>query len=181
MKDEFDPDAPDDEIEIVSKSQLKREMLALQELAVYITQLNPEQRAKLPLSAELERGIDETKNIKKREALRRHHQFLGKLMRSADHEAIQAAVDKMKDKQDRLVRLLHVMEQWRDELIDGDQQVIERFFDEFPQADRQQLRNLVRNAKRERPTQKPPTNARKLFRYIRDLMANSDNEEGSYE
>lgn len=170
MKDVFEYPEEDD-IEYVSKSRLKREMLALQELAVTITQLNPDQQAQLPLSPELVRAIEETKNIKKREALRRHYQFLGRLMRSADHQAIQSAFDKIKAKQDRLIRLLHVMEQWRDDLIAGDQQVMEQFFDQFPHSDRQQVRNLVRASKQEKRQNQSSTSARKLFRYIRDILA----------
>lgn len=164
----------DDEIDYVSKTQLKKEMLALQETAIYITGLNAEQQAKLPLTPELQRAIDETKNIKKREALRRHRQYLGRLMRSADYEAIQAAIDKLKEKQDRAARQLHVIEQWRDDLIAGEQDVLERFFDAFPHADRQQVRNLLRNAKQEARNDKPPTHARKLFRYLRDTMAHGE-------
>lgn len=172
MKNTFDAaNDQDDEIEPISKSQLKREMHALQALSDELTQLNADQLALIPLTAELERAVNETKNIKKREALRRHRQYLGKLMRAADHEAIAAAIHAIKDKQDRLARSLHVMEQWRDDLIQGDDSDLHRFIDTFPSADRQQLRQLVRNAQIEAKNNKPPANARKLFRFIRELMA----------
>lgn len=161
----------DDEIDLPSKTQIKKDMLALQELAVYVNGLKPEVREQLPLTDELRRAMQESSNIKKREALRRHHQYLGRLMRSADHEAISAALDKIKQEQDRLVRLMHVMEQWRDELITGDKHSLERFFEQYPAADRQALRNLIRAAQHERKANKAPASARKLFRMIRELVA----------
>ncbi len=170
---EFDPDFEDgeeEETEYLSKTSLKKEMHKLQELAVHLTTLNADQLARVPLSPDLAAAIDETKNIKKNEALRRHYQFLGRLMRSADSDAIAAAVADLKVQQDRLARLFHVMENWRDDLIRGEQNELERFFSEFPQADRQQLRQLVRAAKGAVGTQQAATHARKLFRFIRDII-----------
>lgn len=174
VMNEFDLDPQDDseeEIEYVSKTRMKKEMHALQELAVYLTTLKPEQLARIPLPQDLLNAVQETKNIKKNEALRRHHQYLGRLMRSADHEKIAAAVSGLKEEQNRLARLFHVMERWRDDLIAGDQEVVERFFTEFPHTDRQELRHLVRSAKGAVGTQQASTHARKLFRFVRDAMA----------
>jgi ribosome-associated protein len=171
---EFEQDPQDGEEETfrwVSKTRMKKEMHALQDLAVHLTTLNAEHLAQMPLSAEMLRAVEETKNIKKNEALRRHYQFLGKLIRSEDCDAIAAAVSGIKEEQDRLARLFHVMEQWRDDLIQGDQEVMERFFNEFPLADRQQLRHLVRSAKGAAGSQQATTHARKLFRFIRDSVA----------
>lgn len=172
MKDfKQDPQGGEEDLEHVSKTRLKKEMHALQELAVHLTTLKPEQLAQVPLSADMLRAVEETKNIRKNEALRRHFQFLGKVIRSENHEAISAAVAGMKVEQDRMARLFHVMEQWRNELIDGEQDVLARFIDEFPQTDRQQLRHLVRSAKGAVGSQQAAAHARKLFRFIRDAMA----------
>lgn len=178
MNDNIDDgnDNFEEEVEYVSKTQMKKEMEALQDLAVHLTQLSPEQLAGIPIEPELQRALDETKNIKKREALRRHRQFLGRLMRNANHEAITAALNKIKEDHDRMTRLLHVMEQWRDDLIQGDQSQLERFIEHYPNTDRQQLRNLVRNAKGELNRQKPPIYARKLFRFIRETIASAKDE-----
>ena len=150
---------------------MKKEMHALQELAVHLTTLNAEQLAGIPLTPDLAAAVAETKNIKKNEALRRHYQFLGRLMRSTDHEAIAAAVADIKEQQDRLARLFHVMENWRDDLIRGEQDELERFIEEFPQTDRQQLRQLVRSAKGAVGSQQASAHARKLFRFIRDVIS----------
>jgi ribosome-associated protein len=175
---EYDHDSTDgegDDIEPASKTQLKKEAQALQELAVHLTTLNAEQLARVPLTPALEQAIAEAKNIKKNEALRRHYQFLGRLMRSADHEAIAAAVAELKGQQDRLARLFHAMENWRDSLIGGEQETVERFIAAFPQTDRQQLNQLVRSAKGAAGTQQAVTHARKLFRFIRAVVTAEQN------
>lgn len=160
-----------DEPEFASKTSLKKHMHDLQELAVHLTTLNAEQLARVPLTPELETAIAECKKIKKNEALRRHYQFLGRLMRSADHEAITAAVTELKSHQDRLARMFHLMENWRDNLIAGEQETVDRFIENFPRTDRQQLNQLVRSAKGAVGTQQAVTHARKLFRFIRDVMS----------
>lgn len=171
---------PDDDHadEAPSKSQLKREMHALQALATRLTEMNDQELARVPMSPELEKAVRDARTIHKREALRRHRQYLGKLMRNTDHEAIAQAVDAMAEQHNRVTRLAHVMERWRDELITGDDQTVARFIDEFPQVDRQQLRQLVRSAKAEAAANKPPASARKLFRLIRSEVVRTDENAG---
>ena len=165
------PETPDtaeqDEPARDSKTRQKKQMQALQELGVRLTELNRAQLAGLPLTPELEKAIQDSHQITKREAMRRHRQYIGKLMRNADHEAIAVAVARIAEKQNRMARLFHVMEKWRDDLIDGDQQQLEYFIGQFPQVDRQHLRQLVQNARQERLKRKPPASARKLFALIR--------------
>jgi ribosome-associated protein len=154
-----------------SKTRMKKQSDALQDLAVLLTELPKDQLATIPISEDLKEAIDETKNITKREALRRHRQFLGKLMRNSDHVAIAAAVDKIKEDRDRINRMMHVVEHWRDTLIKGEQVEFDRFVELYPDVDRQQLRALVRNAKGEVNCQKPPAQARKLFKFLREALA----------
>lgn len=176
------PDAPEtddnDDSGRASKTRQKKQMQALQDLGVRLTELNRSQLAGLPLTPELEKAIQDSHQITKREALRRHRQYIGKLMRNADHDAIAIAVSHISEKQNRMARLFHVMEKWRDDLIEGDQQQLEAFIEQFPQVDRQHLRQLVQNARQERLKQKPPVSARKLFAVVREQlelqMDNSD-------
>lgn len=162
--------ADNDDSGRASKTRQKKQMQALQELGVQLTELNRAQLAGLPLTPELEKAVQDSHQITKREALRRHRQYIGKLMRNADHEAIALAVNQISEKQNRMARLFHVMEKWRDDLIEGDQQQLETFIEHFPQVDRQHLRQLVQNARHERLKQKPPASARKLFAVIREQL-----------
>jgi len=95
-------------------------------------------------------------------------QYVGKLMRREDLDAIRAVFDEMDQETRRRDLAFHRLEQWRDRLIDEGDAAAKAFIAEFPAVDRQALRQLIRNARREREQGKPPTNARRLFRLIRD-------------
>ncbi|MGO2132298.1 MAG: ribosome biogenesis factor YjgA [Halomonas sp.] len=151
-----------------SKSQLKREMHALQALGEQLIAMKDSERSRFPLSDDLLRAIEETGRIKAREARRRHMQYVGKLMRREDLEGIQAVFDAMEREQLRRDNAFHRLEAWRDRLIEEGDAAIEPLLDDYPAIDRQALRQLIRNARNERDQQKPPTNARRLFKLLRE-------------
>ncbi|WP_069383824.1 ribosome biogenesis factor YjgA [Halomonas caseinilytica] len=151
-----------------SKSQLKREMHALQALGERLIAMNEAERARFPLSDELLAAIEETGRIRAREARRRHMQYVGKLMRREDLDGIRAVFDELDREQLQRDHAFHRLEKWRDRLIDEGDDAVEAFVDAFPDTDRQALRQLIRNARRERDQGKPPTNARRLFKLIRE-------------
>jgi len=161
---------PEDEPK--SKSQLKRDMLALQELGEKITELSSAQQALIPMDEKLHKAISEAPNISHHSARKRHLQYIGKLMRNADSDAISEAYDKVMEQQHQSVRQHHQMEQWRDQLL-ADETALERFIRQFPHCDRQQLRQLIRAAQRDKKQAKPPASARKLFRFIRECYENT--------
>ncbi|WP_046079781.1 ribosome biogenesis factor YjgA [Halomonas sp. HG01] len=150
-----------------SKSQLKREMHALQELGERLIAMREAERDRFPLSDDLLAAIEETGRIRAREARRRHMQYVGKLMRRENLDGIQAVFDEMDREQLRRDHAFHRLEQWRDRLIEDDD-ALEAFIADYPDVDRQALRQLIRNARRERDQGKPPTNARRLFKLIRE-------------
>ncbi|WNK21387.1 ribosome biogenesis factor YjgA [Halomonas piscis] len=151
-----------------SKTQLKREMHELQALGETLIAMKPAERARFALSDDLQHAIEETARIPSREARRRHMQYVGKLMRREDLPAIRAEFDAME--QERLWRdqAFHRLEAWRDRLVDEGDPAVDAFLEAYPDADRQTLRQLIRNARREREQQKPPSSARKLFRHLRE-------------
>lgn len=151
-----------------SKSQLKREMHALQALGEQLIAMKDSERSHFPLSDDLLRAIEETGRIKAREARRRHMQYVGKLMRHEDLDGIQAVFDAMEREQLRRDNAFHQLEAWRDRLIEEGDAAIEPLLDDYPSIDRQALRQLIRNARHERDQQKPPTNARRLFKLLRE-------------
>jgi ribosome-associated protein len=168
---DYDDINPDDYIK--SKSQVKREMTALQKLGEKLTELNDKQLATIPLSTQLQEAFAELRRINHREARRRHLQFIGKLMREADHEAIQSAYDKLQEKSDQYVQRQHLVERWRDQLLTGDSKALQDFIDQYPHTDIQHLRQLLRMALKEQAENKPPAHARKLFRHIRETLDQS--------
>jgi len=153
-----------------SKSQVKRELHALQELGEELVQLPNSWLAKLPLDDALLKAVKEAQRLKKG-ALKRQLQFIGKLMRSADAEAIQTALDALRQPQREDVARFHQLEAWRDALLAGDEEMLTVIIDELPGIDSQHLRQLMRNAIREREQHKPPKAARQLFQYLKTQSA----------
>jgi ribosome-associated protein len=75
-----------------SKSQRKREMHQLQELGAQLALLSPERLARLPISERLQDALEALRPIRSREARRRQLQYVGRVMRREDEEAIAAAL-----------------------------------------------------------------------------------------
>ena len=150
-----------------SKTQLKQEMQALQALGEKIIALSNAERARLPLSDDMLAAVEETSRIRSHEGRRRHMQYVGKVMRREDLAGIQAAFDEFEQESARRDHAFHRLEKWRDKLI-ADDTALEAFIAEYPDVDRQSLRQLIRNARAERERDKPPASARKLFKLIRD-------------
>ncbi|MBA4503128.1 ribosome biogenesis factor YjgA [Marinobacterium marinum] len=168
----FDPHPSDETDDLpLSKSRLKRDADDLQQLGKRIAELRPDQQEKLPIDGQLRLALEEYGRIKANGAKRRHLQYIGKLMRTADADAIREVADHFDSASAIYNQQFHEMERWRDRLLEGDNSALQAFIDQHPNADIQHLRQLVRNAQRERQREQPPTQARKLFRYIRELYS----------
>ena len=166
----FYDDGADHDDDFVSKTQRKREMHDLQDVGKQLIELNDEQLARMPLDPRLEAAIVEMRRIRHREARRRQLQFIGRLMRDADQEGIQAALDQFNHQSRANVQMQHQAEQWRDRLL-SDADALQAFIDEYPAVDIQHLRQLLRQAQKEAGQNKPPASARKLFKEIRETLA----------
>jgi ribosome-associated protein len=169
MPSDFEHDE-DEEIIYVSKSQLKRESHALQELGEELVELPAAKLEKIPLPEELAEAVALARRIKARGGRKRQLQYIGKLMRKLDEEPIRLAMSQLKSESARETAQLHQLEQWRDRLVAEGDAALAELLEQQPQADRQHLRQLVRNAQREIKQNKPPKSARELFRYLRTLL-----------
>ncbi|MBF8781764.1 ribosome-associated protein [Pseudomonas fulva] len=165
MVDSYD-DAFDGE---KSKTQIKRELHALVELGERLTTLKPDTLARLPLTDALRKALAEASKHTAHIARKRHLSFIGKLMRDQDIEAITSVIDQLDSSTREYNERFHALERWRDRLVDGNDEDLERFVNEYPEADRQHLRSLIRHAQHEKARDKPPAAARKVFKYIREL------------
>lgn len=156
-----------------SRSQRRRDALAVLELAQRLMEAGDAQLARLPMDDDLRALVRESRRINQQIARKRQTQFLAKNLRRADDEtleAIRAALDHAKADSRRDTAALHRVETWRERLIaDGDTALAE-LLAAHPQADRQHLRQLARNAQAERLHNKPPHAQRELFRTLRDLL-----------
>ena len=158
----------DDEIIWVSKSEIKRDAEELKRLGAEMVELGSNSLDKLPLDDDLRTAIELAQKIKK-EGRRRQMQLIGKMLRSRDVEPIRTALDKLKNRHNQQVSLFHKLEVLRDRLVEqGDDAVVE-VLNLYPDADRQQLRAMIRNAQKEKAANKPPKAYRQIFQYLREL------------
>jgi ribosome-associated protein len=158
----------------VSKSQLKREAQDLKDLSVEIMKLTPAQMATVPLSDEMVEAIALAGRIaNKREALRRHLNYIGKVMRNEELEGIEVAMEKIRNRHLYENQRLHQLEQLRDNLlsaVDTDA-MIDALMAKHEKLDRQKLRQLVRQAKKEAELKKPPKSSREIFKYFKESIS----------
>lgn len=172
------PKVIEDDEDVKSKSQLKREMEELQKLGKKLLDIKPDVLDKMELSDRLRAAIDESKRITQNEAKRRHLQFIGKLMRDINVDEIRELIERQDAGSKAHAKHFHQLESWRDALIDNDKN-LDTYLEAYPQADRQHVRQLVRNAKREIQQNKAPASARKLFKYIRQIDESNDAPESN--
>ena len=169
----MNPEQPDHQVEAPSKSQLKREALALLKLCRELVALPPKLLATLPIEKDLLREIEFARTIRSNVARKRQLQFAAKKMRSLDVSPIIDAMAALKTDARKLTERHHRAETWRDRLIERGDPELAEFLRLFPIAEAQVLRQLLRNAQRESRLGKPPASARKLFRLLRDLDNNT--------
>ena len=160
-----------------SRGQKRREALEVLALGEKLVALTPAQLARLPIPEDLLPHIAEAKRITSHIAHKRQLQFLAKQMRREEDEVLEAIRDAMDEGGEaarRETALLHQAEQWRDRLLADGDDALAALLEEFPTADRQKLRQLVRNATDERAKNKPPRAFRDLFREVRELLSSTD-------
>ncbi len=156
-----------------SKTQLKQESHELQKLGSALAELPDERLAAIDMGETLRDAIVELKRTKSHEGRRRQLQFVGKLMRSADADALREAVAEATIGSAQQALVLHEAERWRAELIANDE-AMQRWISAHPETDTQQLRSLVRAARRDAaglpPEARQPKSFRELFQFIRPFI-----------
>lgn len=160
----------DDEFEDeISKSQIKRELLELKELGKELLKLPTKDLDKLDLSERLYDALVKAQGMVKG-ALKRQTGTIGGLIVHEDHESIKLKIDQIKQAHNGQVKEFHQLEQWRDQLLTGDNDVMTVLRNEFEDFDMQHVRQLVRNANKEAKLEKPPKSSRLLFKYLQQCQ-----------
>lgn len=162
-------DLPTDSFDTPSKSQLKKENQEFREIGEQLVSLANSQLEKIALDDSVMAAIKEARRLKNLDAKRRQIQYIGKLLRSIDITEIKYSLDKLNHQSQTFRQHFAKLEQWRDRLINEGGTAIEDFLILYPEADRQQLRNLQRQACREKQLNRPSPASEKLFKYIRQL------------
>lgn len=161
----------------VSRGQRRREALEVLALGEKLVALTPAQLARLPVPEDLLPHIAEAKRITSHIAHKRQLAFLAKQMRREDEETLEAirdALDANSETSRREVAVMHRIEDWRERLVEQGDAALAALLDEYPAADRQHLRQLVRNAQEERARNKPPRAFREIYQVLRGLMLAKD-------
>jgi ribosome-associated protein len=156
-----------------SRSEQRRAALDVLALGERLAALTPTQLAKLPVPEVLLPHIADTRRITSHGARKRQVAFLAKQMRREDDEtldAIRDALDAGGEAGRRETAAMHRAEAWRDRLLAEGDTALSELLEMHPAADRQRLRQLLRNTGEERARNKPPHAFRELFREIRQLL-----------
>ena len=158
-----------------SRSARKRESDALQALGERVAALPDRAIQSLPLPERLADALAEAKRLKSFGARRRQAQYVGKLMRGLDEDALaalRAAVTAAHSPSQRETALLHRAERIRDALLESDTE-LERWLSEAPElrgSDASRLRALIREA-RSHAHASAPGEAPRRGRAYREIFA----------
>lgn len=156
-----------------SKTRLKQQSHELQALGNAVSQLSAERFAAIEMPEILRDAITEFRRTRSHEGRRRQMQYVGKLMRHADEEALREAVASATLGSAKDTLMLHETERWRAELI-ADDEAMTTWLNEYPGTDTQQLRSLVRAARRDTkdlvPEARQPKSHRELFHFIKPFL-----------
>jgi ribosome-associated protein len=181
MNEEFDYEYEDDEVEYYAvrpnKTQIKREMAALFDLGEEMSGLTASQLKTLELPENIHKAVAEVAGMPLKGARKRLLKFIAAQLHKIDVEPIREKLARIKNKSVHAVREHHIAERWRDRLIKEGDDALTELLDENPGADRQQLRQLIRSAKKEAETAKPPKSSRMLYRYLKELFNVQDEED----
>jgi ribosome-associated protein len=163
--------APDegDELQPLSKTKRKEAMHALQDIGKELVKLPANKLERLALPDDLRRAVEDCRRFTKHEAIRRQLQYIGRLMRSVDEEPIARQLAAWRGESEEEKALLHRIERWRDRLIENDE-ALTLFLNDYPQADATQFRQLIRNARHEAASSKPPKSSRAIFKLVREVV-----------
>ena len=154
--------------EPISKTQLKAEADAQQALGIRLSELPKDKLLKLDLPDTVLTAVLDTKKITANGAIRRHRQYLGRLMREIDNAPILEQLARWDGKHTAENAYFHGLERWRDRMI-ADSNALAEFIALYPQTDIQQLRTLVRNAQKELAADKTPKSSREIFKLLREI------------
>ena len=170
-----------------SKSAQKKQMRELQGIGEKLLTLSTARLAKLDLPEQLLKALREGRRLKRVDAVRRQIRYIAKLIKSANHESIVAALAKLDDEERLFRQRFQQVEALAERLSTGDPDLLEQVLAEHPSLERQRLRQLIRQCQKEsveaaqtlapgnssNADNKTSTAQRKLFDYLRENLSTS--------
>ena len=183
MTEEYDYEYEyDDQGEIVyyavrpNKTQLKKDLAVLFALSEELSELSPAHLKSLKLPEPIHKALVEVSGMPHKGARKRLLKFITGQLNKIDLTPIQEKLARMKTQSAHAVREHHNLERWRDRLIAGGATAMTELLALQPHADRQKLRQLLRNSQKETETGKTPKSARLLYQYLKELFADGDTD-----
>jgi len=164
----------DDDQTETSKSQRKRDMDELKKLGMELLEFSDDALRQLQLPETLLEAIRTGQRITSNNARKRQMQYIGKLLKDIDAAPLHEAVDARTHQHATHTREFHLLEELRDKLVLEGDKALPAVLALFPRTDRQHLRKLIRQARKEQETRQPPRASRLLFRYLRELQEEPD-------
>ncbi len=170
--DEYEETGEDVEYYAVrpNKTQIKKDIAELFALGETMSKLSPPQLNSLELPENIRKAISEVGDMPHKGARKRLLKYIAGQLHKIDIDPVQEKLDRIQNKSAHSVREHHITEHWRDKLIHEGNEALTELFDEQPTADLQQIRQLLRNIKKETETGKPPKSTRLLYRYLKTLF-----------
>ncbi|MGZ8171861.1 MULTISPECIES: ribosome biogenesis factor YjgA [Methylobacter] len=172
MSEEYEYD--DEEVEYYAirpnKTQIKKDMAVLFALSEEMSELPAGQLKALELPEIINKAVVEASGMPHKGARKRLLKFIAGQLNKIDIEPILEKLSRIKNKSAHAVREHHIVERWRDRLIAEGNDALTELLDEQPHADRQLLRQLLRNAQKETEAGKPPKSSRLLYRQLKELF-----------
>jgi len=160
-----------------NKTQIKKEMAALFTLGEEMSALSVAHIKSLDLPDNIYKAVTDVAKMPHTGARKRLLKYIAGQLHKIDVDPILERLARIKSKSAHAVREHHLSEHWRDRLIAEGNEALTEFLDEYPHADRQQLRQLMRNAQKETELAKPPKSSRLLYRYLKHLLQTEEEEE----
>ena len=153
-----------------NKTQIKRDIAVLFTLGEKMSELTLTQLATLDLPENINKAVIEVSGMPHKSARKRLLKFIAGQLHKIDAEPIIEKLARLENKSAHAVREHHIVERWRDRLIIDSNDALTALLDEYPDANRQHLRQLIRNAQKEAESAKPPKSSRLLYRYLKVLF-----------
>jgi len=171
----------EEEYDRPSKSELKRQMTALQKLGQELVEQPRDRVKRVPMPEDVRDAILECQQITNHEGRRRQMQYVGKKMRTLDEEEvalIQKTIDSWKGASKSETAAMHALERRRDKLLTDDNTLTE-LLAAHPELDVQHLRTLIRNARKEQAENKPPKAYREIFQILKQLQKSNAKDDAT--
>lgn len=180
---EAENDFVEDDVEYYAlrpnKTRIKKEIKALFDLAEELSSLTPGQLAGFELPETLHNSLLEAGSMPPKGARKRLLKYIAGQFHKMDVEPILERLARLKNQSAHGLREHHAAERWRDRLLQGDAEALTKLLGQWPSADSQKIKQLMRNAGKELEQGKPPKSARIIYRYLKDLFALENKVEAS--